>query len=155
VEKRKCANPACRRLFVVDLKNSTQRYCSRKECQRMRKTKWQRKKMANDEDYRKNQADAQKRWTMKQKQYWKEYRAANSEYEKRNRNKQKERDRSKREVRSSVSISDGLAKMDALNNESAIMTGVYQLIPFNGDNLAKMDALTVKITKISIGCEQV
>ncbi len=36
--------------------------CSKKQCQRARKAKWQREKMASDEDYRKKQADSQARW---------------------------------------------------------------------------------------------
>ena len=51
--------------FELSPRHPNQKYCSSKECQRVRKTEWQRKKMANDEDYRKNQADCQQRWRAK------------------------------------------------------------------------------------------
>lgn len=92
MERRKCANPACRRLFEPNPRNGNQTYCSRKQCQMARKAKWQREKRAGDEDYRKNQADSQARWTARNEGYWKRYRASNPEYENRNREKQKEQE---------------------------------------------------------------
>ena len=154
MKKRKCANPACRRLFEPNPKNRNQRYCSRKECQKARKAKWQREKMASDEEYRKNQADSQARWAAKKEGYWKRYRASHPEYEDRNREKQKERDRTRRSrdgPKSDASISGDLAKMDALNPENEIITGTYRLIPVQGDTLAKMDAITVELRTISGG----
>ena len=157
MKKRKCENPACGRLFEPSPKNKNQKYCSKKQCQRARKAKWQREKMASDEDYRKNQIDAQKRWAAKKKGYWKEYRASNPEYEKRNREKQKERDRSKRTKRDSksdASIGGDLAKMDASESENVVVTGTYKLVPIHGDRLAKMDAIMVEIITITGGCAQ-
>ncbi len=154
MDRRKCANPACRDLFVPNRRNRNHRYCSRKQCQRMRKAKWQRQKRAGDHDYRKNQADAQARWTADNPGYWKRYRAANPEYEKRNRQKQKERDRCKRStggLKPAAALCGNLAKMDASSSDSIIKTGTYRLIPVHGDTLAKMDAITIEITAISVG----
>jgi len=42
-----------------------QRYCGDKRCQRVRKTLWQRQKMATDADYQANQRESQRRWLMR------------------------------------------------------------------------------------------
>lgn len=157
MKRRKCANPACRCLFEPKARNRDQRYCSKKQCQKARKAKWQRDKRAGDEDYRKNQADSQARWAAKNQGYWKRYRASNPEYEKRNRQKQKERDRTKRRTgvtKPDASTLGGLAKMDALDSKNNVLTGTYRLVPVLGDTLAKMDAITVEIRTISASCMQ-
>lgn len=46
----RCANPCCQRLFVPNPRVKNQRYCNRKNCQRVRKRLWQREKMAGDPD---------------------------------------------------------------------------------------------------------
>lgn len=148
MKKRKCKNKNCSLLFVVSLRHPNQQYCSRKECQRVRKAKWEREKLVNDKEYRKNKADSQARWQAKKPLYWKKYREKNPDYTKRNRKKQKERDQSKRDLKSTGSILKHLAKMDASTPENHMISGVYTLIPVSGDNLAKMDALTVKIIEI-------
>lgn len=150
MNRRKCANPACRRMFAANPRNSSHSYCSRKICQRARKAKWQRKKRAGDHDYLKNQADAQARWAANNPGYWKRYRAAHPEYENRNREKQKQRDGRNRS-KTEASILGDLAKMDASSADSNIKTGTYRLIPIHGDVLAKMDAITIEIRTISSG----
>ena len=148
MKKQKCKNKNCPHLFVVSPRHPNQQYCSRKECQRVRKTKWEREKLASDKAYRENKADSQTTWAAKKPWYWKKYRKKNPDYTKRNREKQKNRDQSKRDIKSNGSIFKHLAKMDASNHENQMISGVYMLVPVNGDNLAKMDALTVKITEI-------
>jgi len=148
---RKCKNKKCRRLFVVSARHPNQRYCSRIKCQRARKTKWQSKKIAIDEDYRKNQDDSQQRWLAKKTWDWKKYRENNPEYTRKNREKQKKRDRSKRAAKNKAPILENLAKMDAVTDENKIKSGIYTIIPAPRNDLAKMDALTVKITEISKG----
>lgn len=149
MKKRRCKNKNCRCLFVASPRHPNQKYCSREKCQRVRKTLWQKIKTANDEDYRKNKADSQERWVAKKPWYWKKYRDKNPDYTNRNREKQRERDQSKRDQRANASIKKLLAKMDASNAENHMISGMYTLIPVNNNNLAKMDALTVKITEIS------
>ena len=56
-----------------------------------RKRKWQKEKLATDSDYREAQAKAQKEWSSKNKDYWKEYRKRNPAYTERNRKKQRQR----------------------------------------------------------------
>ena len=130
----------CRRFFVPNPRSKGQQYCGRKQCQRARKSQWQRRKMATDADYRKNQKEAQATWQENNPQYWRHYRNTHPEYVQNNRCLQKQRDARRRAVR--------LAKMDALNPKKHIMSGTYYLVPFL-DNLAKMDALTQKINIIT------
>ena len=150
MKRRRCKNKDCRRLFVVSLRHPNQQYCSMKKCQRVRKTKWQRDKKASDEYYRMNQTDSNETWLENNPGYWKKYRKNNPGYTQRNREKQKERDQSKRDSKADASISENLAKMDVLSTENNIISGIYWLIPVDKNNLAKMDALTVKITEISM-----
>jgi hypothetical protein len=136
----------CKRRFIaVHAKLCNQQYCSRRECQRARKRKWQREKLARDIAYRENQAAAQKEWCSKNKGYWKEYRRKNPDYAERNRLKQRERNRRRRS-------GDEIAKMDASGTENIITSGSYRLVPLCNDGIAKMDAVIVKIDVISRGC---
>ena len=44
----------CGRLFAPDPRVKNQRYCGEKDCQRVRKRKWQKEKLATDDDYKAN-----------------------------------------------------------------------------------------------------
>ena len=132
-QKIRCANPNCRRLFLPDPRVKGQRYCSKKECRRVRKRQWQRQKIKNDPDYRSNQRDAQQCWTEHNRDYWRRYRDQHPGYVQRNRLLQRERDRNRRLAH--------LAKMDPLKDISSIKPGSYYLIPAKR-NLVKMDALS-------------
>ena len=129
-DKIRCANPACRCLFLPNPHVKNHRYCNKKQCQRVRKRRWQRQKMKNDPDYRDDHRDAQQRWMAENRDYWRRYRERNPGYVKRNRLLQRERDR-KRRIRN-------LAKMDASKQISFVKPGSYYLIPAKSD-LAKMD----------------
>lgn len=128
----RCVNPCCRRHFLPNPRVKTQRYCNRKECQRVRRRLWQKEKMASDLDYQANQRDCQKRWRKQNPDYWRQYRMNNPLYVERNRLLQRKRDRKRR--------LDNLAKMDALKRVSLLESGTYYIIP-EGADLAKMDAL--------------
>lgn len=134
----------CRSLFVPNARSKNQRYCNRKACQRARKSRWQRQKMATDADYQQNQKDAQANWRQNNPDYWRNYRDNHPKYVQRNRDLQKQRDAKRRAVY--------LAKMDALSHEKHIKSGTYYLIPLLPD-LAKMDALTSKINLITDACD--
>lgn len=129
-QKIRCANPACRRLFLPNPHVKNHRYCNRKACQSLRKRLWQRQKMKNDPDYRDNQRDAQQCWMEQNRDYWRQYRDRHPEYVKRNRLLQRQRDR-RRRLRN-------LAKMDASGQSSFVKAASYYLIPAKKD-LAKMD----------------
>jgi hypothetical protein len=127
----------CRCLFVFNSRLKDQRYCGRRECQRVRRRLWQRQKMATDADYQQNQRAAQKHWQQEHPEYWRQYRERHPDYAENNRRLQRQRDQRLRL----------LAKMDASGRINRIKAGTYYLLP-GGSDLAKMDALAQKITLI-------
>jgi hypothetical protein len=106
-QKIRCANPTCRRLFLPNPHVHNHQYCNRKDCQRVRKRRWQRQKMKNDPEYRDNQRDAQQCWMEQNRDYWRRYRDQHPEYVKRNRLLQREQ-----ETPDSRSCKDGRVRRD-------------------------------------------
>jgi hypothetical protein len=129
----RCAH--CRRRYVPNPRVKTQRFCSNKPCQKARKAKWQRNKMATDPDYQANQRDAKQAWQSRHRDYWRHYRHQHSDYCERNRLLQTHRDAIRR--------AKPLAKMDASVTPSFLKLGTYHIIPATGEPLAKMDALAM------------
>ena len=101
--------------------------------------------MANDSDYRANQAEAQRQWRSRNKDYWKEYRRKHPDYTEGNRTGQRERNRRRRS-------GAGIAKMDELKEKTVIRSGRYRLVPFCNPGIAKMDELIVELGVISGSC---
>lgn len=64
----------CGRRFRPKKKAGRQTTCGRQDCHRKRRRVWQRDKRKNDDDYRANQAAAQRRWSQRHPNYWREYR---------------------------------------------------------------------------------
>ena len=141
-QKIRCANRKCRRLLLPDPRVKNHRYCDKEGCQRIRRNRWQRQKMKDDPQYRKDQQESQQCWTEQNRDYWQRYRDQHPQYTERNRLLQRERDQRRRP--------ENLAKMDALNQESLVKAGSYYLIPGTAD-LAKMDTLSHKYLLIPIG----
>jgi len=149
---------SCTRCHVVFIKqrNPSQAYCSAPDCQRERKNKWRREKMNADSDYKNNQEMANKRWHIKNPDYWRNYRASHLDYVQSNRDAQRVRDRTKGNNIPHHSMDDlaggynalPLAKSDALPSETHINAGSYWLLAID-DGLAKSDAFPVKITLIT------
>ena len=141
MEKRcKC----CERRFIPHPAVRHQEYCRDPECQKARKRKWQKEKLASDSDYRANQAEAQRQWCSRQPAYWRQDREKNPAYTETNRMGQKERNRRRR--------SGGeVAKMDELKGEPLIKSGCYRLVPLYNPGIAKMDELIVELGVISRG----
>jgi len=135
----RCAG--CGRWFDPDPRVPHQRYCSRAPCQKVRRRLWQREKLQTDEDYRRNQADAQRSWRESHPDYWRTYRQWHPGYRERNRRLQRERNHVRRR--------HPIAKMDALALQTHVTSGTYQLVPYDPGGIAKMDALIVKIDLIS------
>ena len=141
-ERSRCAH--CQRFFRPDPRIKEQRYCGREECQRARKALWQKRKMARDDDYRKNHREAQQAWAANNPDYWRRYRASHPEYRERNRRMQQERDARRRER--------DLAKMDASKGETQIDPDTYLLVPAS---LAKKDPSGQTVVVIAKGFEEV
>jgi hypothetical protein len=144
----RCA--CCGKPFRPNPRVKQQRYCSRKTCQQARRRRWQKRKLATDEDYRRNQADAQRRWRRRNPGYWRSYRLDHPEYTHCNRERQRERNMQRR-VSSTQRENKGvgIAKMDALNSRSPILSGRYKLVPEADPGIAKMDPLIVQFTVLS------
>jgi len=126
----------CQVFFVP--RNKTQTYCSAPKCQRARKAKWQRDKLASDPDYRADQKLAKQKWARSRPDYWTEYRKKNPDKANRNRTLQKVRDR-KRRNNAFDSKTAILAKMDASKSRKQARLGEFWLIPV----LANMDAVKI------------
>lgn len=149
IRKKRCKNCGC--CFAPSPRHPNQKYCAKDKCQKARKAKWQSDKLANDEFYRQNQKDCQKRWSKKNPDYWNNYRKKNPDYAEQNRVKQRERNQIGRIQDASASISKPIAKMDVNNSENAIISGIYKLIPCNRAKIANMDAIIVEIHTIPDG----
>ncbi len=104
--------------------------------------------MAQDADYRANQAQAGRRWRERHPQYWREYRRAHPEYTARNRARQRHRNRRQRGLSGGPSA---IAKMDAYTHPTAVHSGTYRLIPVAGPGVANMDAYVVEMHVLSDG----
>jgi hypothetical protein len=143
----RCA--CCGRRFRPNPRVKQQRYCFRKECQRVRRRLWQKRKLAADEDYRCNQADAQRRWRRRNPDYWRRYRLAHPEYTRRNRERQRARNRRRVSMSREEAREVGIAKMDALAPISPMLSGRYKMYPVTDDRIAKMDPLIVEFTILS------
>lgn len=142
----------CGRHLLRDPRVKNQRYCGRKKCQQARKNRWQRQKMQTDPDYRANKIDSQQEWRQKNKGYSKQYRRNNLSYVERNRELQRKRDQRNR-IRIDSPASTplvNLAKKDALTSFFDDNSREYFLLPVSA-NLAKKDALLVKIVPITPG----
>ncbi len=144
--KQRCAG--CGERFDARRNVLQQRFCSKPECQRARRARWQREKMAQDADYRANQAEAGRRWRERHPQYWREYRRAHPEYTARNRARQRHRNRRQRGPSGGPSA---IAKMDAYTHPTAVHSGTYRLIPVAGPGVANMDAYVVEMHVLSDG----
>jgi len=137
MQKVRCAH--CGSRFVPDPRIKNQRYCGKLQCQRARKTSWQRQKLAADPDYQADKRDSQRAWLSRNPGYWQNWRARHPGYVERNRiGQENRRNRCKNRV----------AKMDALDPFSAIKTGSYYIIPDSDEIVAKMDASAKKVRLI-------
>lgn len=134
---RNCAH--CGKRFRRHPAVRNQSYCGLVACQRARKRKWQREKLAQDADYRANQAAAQKSWRERKRAYWRDYRERHPESVEENRRKQRLRNWQKRGKPGLI------AKMDELGPKGPMISGRYRLVPL----IAKMDALIAEIHVIS------
>jgi hypothetical protein len=144
----RCA--CCGKRFRPNPRLKQQRYCSQKKCQKIRRRRWQKRKLVTDEDYRRNQADAQRRWRRRNPEYWRTYRRDHPDYTNRNRELQRDRSRRRRDSRSRDEVMEsGIAKMDALAPASPIVSGTYKIFPESGPGFAKMDPLIIKLTVLS------
>ena len=127
----------CGRPFVFNPRVKNQRYCNYKDCQRARKRKWQKEKLATDPDYKANQRACQAEWHRQHPGYYKKYRQDHPRYCQRNTTMQICRNAKLRII----------AKMDASESASVNKPGAFYLLPL----IAKMDATAQKVIIIPVG----
>lgn len=141
---KRCQNKDCGVLFVPCPQVPKQKYCSKKECQQVRKREWNKQKLASDPDYREARKDAQQKWKNKRPNYYKEYRADHPEYSKKNREQQRVRNGKRRQ-------DQPIAKTDESIPINNLSTGRYRIIPIRDNMIAKTDECIVEIVAISSG----
>jgi FtsZ-interacting cell division protein YlmF len=145
-QRKRCQNKECGVLFTPCPQVPWQKYCSRKECQQVRKNEWNKKRLTTDSDYREARQAAQQRWKEKNPNYWKDYRASHPDYRQKNRDQQKVRNQ-KRQKHSSVS--EKIVKTDESNPVNPILTGRYKIVPIRPGTFAKTDECIVEIRAVS------
>ena len=129
-----CAHCGC--LFTPNPRVKNQRYCGEEDCQRARKRKWQKEKLATDPDYKANQRACQIDWHSEHPGYYRKYRQGNPRYCQRNTLLQTYRNAKARVI----------AKMDASETPPVNKPSAFYLLPL----IAKMDALPQKVFLIPI-----
>jgi len=134
----------CAENFVPYPGRPHQEYCRKAACQRERRRRRHREKMANDKGYRDGQSDCQKDWQERHPDYWRKYRASHPDYCERNRQRQRERNRRRR-----APPAETIAKMDEVTPCNDIESGKYILVPFRTGMIAKMYESIVQLTVIA------
>ncbi len=129
-----CAH--CGRVIPRNPHVKNHRYCKKEDCQRTRKRKWQKKKLATDNDYKANQRACQIDWHSRHPGYYKKYRLDHPDYCERNNLLQCCRNAKARLI----------AKMDASKPDQVYKPGAFYLLPV----IAKMDALPQKVMLIPL-----
>ena len=142
MQSRRCV--ACGQAFAPRPQVPNQAYCPHSECQRERRRRWQRDKLAADPDYRDNQSRAQQAWVQRNPGYWRAYREAHPDYAARNRSQQPSRNARR--------PPPPIAKMDVSTPLSPFRSGLYRLQPLATPMIAKMDVWIVEIRSHSDTC---
>lgn len=133
----------CGQTFATHPAVSYQKFCGNRDCQRERKRRWQRKKMAQDQDYRENKAAAQKDWLRRNPHYWRNYRKRNPAAVEKNRCQQRKRNQQRLKPQSII------AKKDELEGGPVLLPGIYRLTLQQDGMIAKKDELLIQISSIS------
>lgn len=123
----------CSHFFIP--RNKNQEYCSKPECQKARKARWQREKLQKDPDYRESQRLSNQKWLANNPDYFRKYRDANPEKAMRNRLLQRVRNRKNLSGEHPCNFRL-IAKMDAGKASSFRSECGFWLVP----TIAKMDA---------------
>jgi hypothetical protein len=140
---RRCA--ACGASFRPRPQIPEQCFCSQPHCQRERRRRWKRRKSQTDADYRDNQARAQRAWSERHREYWREYRRRHPQYSERNRQQQRVRN-ARRGTRAGSEV---IAKRNVSEAFDPEFSGTYVLTPVVDEPIAKRNAWRVKITALS------
>jgi hypothetical protein len=148
VSRKRCV--ACGELFNPCRNVPSQTFCSKPECQRERRRRWQRDKLKQDTDYQANQAAAQKHWRERHPEYWRNYRLTHPEYTSLNRKKQHKRNQRRQRAVTGPSPPI-IANMNEYLHKKTPESGTYRLVPLSTPEIANMDEYLVKIQVLSSG----
>ena len=134
----------CRRRYLKNPRVKRQSYCGKPDCQRARKRRWQRQKLATDPDYRLNQKDCMLRWRQRHPHYWQHYRRSHKSYTVQNRMLQR--------IRNLNRLNRPLiAKMDPIKADKSILPGIYYILR-KCRQIAKVDAIFQKVLILPASC---
>jgi hypothetical protein len=86
----------CQQDFQPSIYRPRQRVCSEPDCQRQRRSDYQRERIRTDAAYAADVRASQKKWRDAHSEYWKQYRQQHPESTERNRQQQQHRDRKRR-----------------------------------------------------------
>lgn len=142
MEKRWCT--ACGNPFEPRPQSPRQSYCTSPECQRARRSLWQRIKRQTDPDYLENQVEAHRAWCQRNPAYWRQYRVEHPEYTVGNRARQSARNLKRR--------APLIANVD-VTDVFSFSSGVFRLTPVEPEKLANMGVWTVHLTLLSKNTE--
>jgi len=131
----------CHKDFIPRPNVADQQYCSGEACQRKRRADWQRRKLAQDADYREHQKKAKINWRDRHRDYMRDYRRNHPEY--RDRERLQRRERRKQAPKTGVTPSTQCAvKMDVCTSEKAsapIESGYFRVCRVLDGHAVKMD----------------
>ena len=144
MQRLRCAN--CNDLLTPTPQVPKQTYCSKPNCQKARRKQWQKNRLQSDPDYKANQSRAQKAWTEKNPNYWRELRQTGPDY---GNSDLAEQDFLKQDpLKPSI-------KMDSLtatqNLKKALFDGVFRLKVLAQPQSGKMDVWIVELSSIHTG----
>ena len=131
----------CREDFIPRNNVPSQRYCGRKECQRKRRSDWQRRKMAEDADYWEHQEKARKNWKEHHRDYMRRYRQSHPTYRERENRQRRER----RQRAAGVGVTADMqcaVNMDVCMSEklaTPIESGYFRVCRVGAGSAVKMD----------------
>jgi hypothetical protein len=113
-----CKGVGCQQDFVPRPNIPNQQYCGKPACQRERRAQWQRRKLAEDPDYREHQRKAKGNWREQHRNYMRSYRQSHPDYQQRDR--QQRRDRRKRTAVAVTTETPSAVNMDACTSEPVV-----------------------------------
>ncbi len=144
MQRLRCVN--CNGLFTPAPQVPKQTYCSKPNCQKERRKQWQKNRLQSDPDYRANQSRAQKAWTEKNPNYWRELRQTGLDYG--------NSDPAEQDFLKQGSLKPSI-KMDPLNApqnlQKALFDGVFRLKVLAQPRIVNMDVWIVELSSIHAG----
>lgn len=139
--KLRCAHCGVR--FTPAPQVPNQAYCSKPVCQKERRRQWQKSKLQSDPDYRDNQSRAQKAWTDRNPDYWRQHRQNSPDYGNPLPGEQ---------ASDALEPGNQSVKMDSLNPSQtlrkALQDGVFRLTVLAEPDGVKMDSWIVELSSI-------